>query len=92
MAPLPKGGLLPISQGNSRGGIEEIHIRVIARVAKAHPNLRQLFPFLPRPSQPKCSSEVPAIKDTKASKVFRSTNNFPINLALAAGNIVGARP
>jgi hypothetical protein len=64
---LPKGSLLPIAQSDSRGSIEEVHIRVIARVSKAHPNLRRLLPFLPRPSQTKCSSKKLAIEDTEAT-------------------------
>jgi hypothetical protein len=46
----PKMSICPVAQGDSCGGIEEVHVSDIARVAQTHPNFPAILPFLPRPT------------------------------------------
>jgi hypothetical protein len=42
---MPKGRIFPISQSDSGGGVEKVHVFLGARIAKTHPNFIFILPF-----------------------------------------------
>lgn len=50
---VPKRSNILITNGDSGGCIEEVHIHLTTWGTHAHPKLTRVTPFKPRPSQPK---------------------------------------
>jgi hypothetical protein len=88
----PKRRDLPIANVDGGRSVEKDHVNFIARGSGAYPKLLGLFPFIPRPSQAKCTSKFIDVEDAKASKVCRSTHRLPINLAFSSGNLFRIGP
>jgi hypothetical protein len=61
----PKGRFLPISNSDRSGGIEDIHILLVARVTVFDPNLVGVFPLKPWPTKAESRSKFVRMKDSK---------------------------
>jgi hypothetical protein len=78
------------SHNNFGGGIEEVHIHIVAWVAQTDLNFARVGPFKPWPSQTKGPREFVNIKNTKAPKIFGATHRLLIYFALPTHDLVGS--
>jgi hypothetical protein len=89
---LPKRCFLAIPKSDGSGGIEDVHIFVVARVTVANPNLVGVFPLEPRPPETESRSKLGGMKDAKTTQLLGVTHQIPIDLALGTGSSVFGGP
>jgi hypothetical protein len=46
---MPKRSFATIAKRDGGSGVKDLHVAIVARISGAHPNLRVVFPFKPRP-------------------------------------------
>jgi hypothetical protein len=81
-------GVFPISDSDGGGGVEDIHIILVARVSITHPNIVGVLPLQPRPTKPKFHSKFFGAKDSKTTKLLRLAHRVPIDLTLGTDSSV----
>ena len=89
---IPKWRLMTIAKSDRSARIEELGVIARARIAHPNPKLGGVRPFMPKPPETQSRPKLLGVADPQSSKIGWAAHLFPIDLALASGNLIGGRP